>query len=71
MTNGTKKGNPKSIRKGYNLHINMKWQGSFSQLRVIGDKDGGALDDAFSKHPKQAAECFNFPREKSSCFIAY
>ena len=62
-TKGTKKGNKKSIRKGYNLHINMKWQGSFSQLRVIGDKDGGALGDAFSKHPTQAAECFNLLKE--------
>ena len=63
MTNGTKKGNPVSIRKGYNLHINMKWQGSFSQLRVVGDKDGGALGVAFAKHPKQAAECFNLLKE--------
>ena len=63
ITNGTKKGNKKSIRKGYNLHINMKWQGSFSQLRVIGDKDGGALGDSFLKHPTNTTECFTVLKE--------
>ena len=62
-TKGTKKGNKESIRKGYNLHINLKWQGSFSQLRVIGDKDGGAVGVAFAKYPTQAAECFNLLKE--------
>ena len=36
---GSSEGNKWKDPRGYNLHVNTPWQGSFSQLRVIGDKD--------------------------------
>ena len=35
--------------KGYNFNLNSKWQGSFSQLKVIGDKSGGSTARYSSK----------------------
>ena len=35
--------------KGYNFNLNSKWQGTFSQLKVIGDKSGGSTSKFISK----------------------
>ena len=60
----SKKDAKKSVqRRGYNLHINTKWQGSFSQLRVIGDKGAGSLSDSFFQNPRSTTECFNLLKE--------
>lgn len=34
--------------KGYNLHLENSWQGSFRKLRVIGDKTAGDVTNSFS-----------------------
>lgn len=50
-------------RKGYNLHIKSRWLGSFSQLRVIGDKGGGMLSSMFESNFTKATACFNLLKE--------
>ena len=37
--------------KGYNLHLENSWQGSFRKLRVIGDKTAGDVTNSFSHDP--------------------
>ena len=39
----------KNRGKGYNFNLNSKWQGTFSQLKVIGDKSGGSTSQFISK----------------------
>ena len=39
----------KNRKKGYNFNLNSKWQGAFSQLKVIGDKSGGSASQLISK----------------------
>ena len=60
---GRSEGNELKNPRGYNLHVNTPWQGSFSQLRVIGDKDGGHLSGLFSKHPLKTTMCFSMLKE--------
>ena len=40
--------------KGYSLHIDSLWQANFMQLKVIGDKSGGACVDLYSHSPEIA-----------------
>ena len=39
----------KNTAKGYNFNLKSKWQGTFSQLKVIGDKSGGSTARYISK----------------------
>ena len=39
-------------KKGYNFNFNSKWQGAFSQLKVIGDKSGGCVGLQMHVHGK-------------------
>ena len=57
---GRSEGNKWKDPRGYNLHVNTPWQGSFSQLRVIGDKD----DALFTKYPLKTTMCFNMLKER-------
>ena len=50
-------GTEKNTSKGYNLHVHTPWQGSFTHLRVIGDKGGGAMATIFSKYYQKAKMC--------------
>ena len=47
----------KNRSKGYNLHVSTPWQGAFTRLRVIGDKEGNQVSRAFSRHYQKAKEC--------------
>ena len=60
---GRSEGNELKNPRGYNLHVNTPWQGSFSQLRVIGDKDGGDLSGLFARHSLKTTMCFNMLKE--------
>ena len=50
--------------KGYNLHIESQWQGTFSQLKVIGDKGGGKLSDTLIVSLNRTTACFRLLKEK-------
>ena len=55
---------PLPRRKGYNLHIESQWQGTFSQLKVIGDKGGGKLSDTLLKSLNKTVACFSHLKKK-------
>ena len=53
----------RDTKKGYNLHLQSRWQGSFRQLRVIGDKGAGMLSRMFANNFTKATECFDLLKE--------
>ena len=55
---------PLPTSKGYNLHIESKWQGAFSQLKVIGDKGAGKLSDTLIESFNKTVACFRLLKEK-------
>ena len=55
---------PLPTSKGYNLHIESQWQGTFSQLKVIGDKGGGKLSDTLIGSLNRTTACFRLLKEK-------
>ena len=55
---------PLHTSKGYNLHIESQWQGTFSQLKVIGDKGGGKLSGTLIGSVNRTTACFRLLKEK-------
>ena len=53
----------RGTKKGYNLHIQSRWVGSFSQLKVIGDKGAGMLSRMFESNFTRTTACFNLLKE--------
>jgi len=47
----------KNTHKGYNLHVSTPWQGAFTRLRVIGDKEGNQVSRVFSSQYQKAKAC--------------
>ena len=55
---------PLPTSKGYNLHIESQWQGTFSQLKVIGDKGGGKLSNTLVESLNKTVSCFSHLKKK-------
>ena len=53
----------RDIGKGYNLRIPTSWQGTFRQLKIIGDKSGGYLSATFSRRFNESKACFEMLRD--------
>ena len=51
-------------KKGYNLHIESQWQGTFSELKVIGNKRGEKLPRALIENVNKTVACFRLLKEK-------
>ena len=47
----------KNTSKGYNLHVSTPWQGAFTRLRVIGDKEGNLVSRVFYSDYQKAKAC--------------
>lgn len=47
-------------RKGYLLTMNSSWQGNFSKLRIIGNKEGGATSKHYHAHPSEVISAYKW-----------